>query len=74
MKKAQIKRSWIIYQPDYDHTKHEPIYVPFLKDAWNKACELGEGAEVVEIIDQVHKDYTSWTGGRSYTVETRSRN
>lgn len=75
MKKAQITRSWIVYKPDYDYKKGDlPIYVPFLKDAWNKACSLGEGAEVVERVEQVYRDGAwSSSGGRSYTVEKRRK-
>jgi len=74
MKKAQIKRSWVVYPPNYSWQNNDEFYyIPFLKDAWNKACSLGEGAEVVEQIEHVHKDYMSWTGGRSFTVEKRRK-
>ena len=72
-KKAQIKRSWIVYPPNYSWQQNDPYYyIPFLKDAWNKACSLGKGAEVVERIEQTYRDGArSSSGGRSYTVEKR---
>ncbi len=70
MRKAQIKRSWIVYPPDYCWKSGDKYYyVPFLKDAWNKACSLGIGAECCERIEQVYGDGSaSWRGGKLYVV------
>lgn len=71
MKKAQIKRSWVVYPPDY-LPGDGYFKIPFLKDAWNKACELGEGSELHE---KVHKKYRNGNGsistGTIYIVERR---
>lgn len=68
-KKAQITRSWIVYPPNYLPGAGY-FYIPFLKDAWNKACSLGEGAELVERVEQVYRD-GAWSSccGKIYTVE-----
>jgi hypothetical protein len=67
-KKAQIKRSWIVYPPNYIPGDGY-FSIPFLKNAWNKACELGEGSELYE---RVHKKYrngaASYSTGTIYTV------
>ena len=71
MKKAQIKRSWIVYKPNYDNRVDYPIYVPFLKDAWNKACSFGVGAEVWLSVDKYRRNGSSChiSGEIVYVVE-----
>ncbi len=70
MKVAQIKKSWIVYPPNY---KPGDGYfkVPFLKDAWNKACSLGVGSEVWLIKDTKRTDGSSShdSGDVVYVVE-----
>lgn len=75
MKKAQITRRWVVYPPNYNWRNNDKFYhVPFLKDACNKACSLGEGAEVCERVEQVYRDGAwSSSGGRSFTVVKRKR-
>lgn len=55
MKKHQIKIHWIVYASDY---KPGDKYweIPFLKDAWNKACSLGKGARAYRQKDVRLKD------------------
>lgn len=45
MKVAQIKKSWIVYPPNYE-PGDEYFKIPFLKDARIKALSLGVGADV----------------------------
>lgn len=72
MKKAQIKRSWIVYPPHY-RPGDGYFEVPFLKDAWNKACSLGVGAEVELIVDKTYRNGNAkWSNGNEiYVVEKR---
>lgn len=69
MKPAEVTRSWIVYPPNYV-PGHGYTEMRFLKDAWNKACSLGEGAVV---ISQIHKrnyrkGLSSWETGVWYEV------
>lgn len=69
MKKAQIKRSWVVYPPNY--TPGDGYFkIPFLKDAWNKACSLGLGAECWSSIDISRRDGSGChkTGDKIYVV------
>lgn len=74
MKVAQIKKSWIVYPPNY---KPGDGYfkVPFLKDAWNKACSLGVGAQCRLVVEHNKRErnkrgWSSYeTGGVTYIVE-----
>ena len=59
-KKAQIKRSWVVSPPNYVPGDGYMHY-NFLKDAWNKACSLGEGSECWLSIATHRRD-----GSRSY--------
>jgi len=70
-KKAQITRSWITYPPHYEpgdgYTQHR-----FLKDAWNKACSLGEGAECWEKIRKCFRDGSRHIStGKIYITEKK---
>lgn len=55
MKKAQIKRSWVVYPPNYvpGDGYHK---IRFLEKAWNKACSLGVGSALYETVEQTRKD------------------
>lgn len=69
MKVAQIKKSWIVYPPNY---KPGDGYfkVPFLKDAWNKAYSLGTGAEVWSVHRIEKRGSSSYQAGKViYIVE-----
>ena len=67
-KKAQIKRSWIVYPPNY-FPGAGYFSIPFLKNAWNKACELGEGASLFEKVDKTYRNgNTMHSTGTIYTV------
>jgi len=70
MKKAQIKRSWVVYPPDYVAGSGEFFKIPFLKDAWNKACVLGAGSVVIGEKYQInnHGDWTDTWNDISYEV------
>lgn len=68
MKKAQIKRSWVVYPPNY---KPGDGYfkIPFLKDAWNKACSLGEGSYIRLDIEKIYRNGNSrWTSGSLHYI------
>jgi hypothetical protein len=68
MKKAQIKISWIVYPPNYK-PGDSYIHVPFLRDAWNKACSMGEGASLDRLRDVKRKDGSgSWEHHPNYYV------
>lgn len=69
MKVAQIKKSWIVYPPNYE-PGDEYFKVPFLKDAWNKACSLGVGAKCKLVEEHNKRGWSSYeTGGVIYIVE-----
>lgn len=66
--RTQIKISWIVYPPNY-----EPgdgfTHVPFLKDAWNKACSLGEGASLSRLREVKRKDGSGqWSHHPNYYI------
>lgn len=62
-KAAQITRSWNVYPANYKPGDGYHHY-RFLKDAWNKACSLGIGSEVVSNLKIRHKDGGGvWTSG-----------
>ncbi len=64
-KAAQINKSWVVYGPEYKPSSGKgPFYFRFLKDAWNKALSLGEGAVTVQSLKVSKRDGSScWTGG-----------
>lgn len=64
-KAAQITKSWVVYGPNYSPSSGlGPFYFRFLKDAWNKAKSLGEGAVTVQSLKVSKRDGSSrWTGG-----------
>lgn len=66
--RTQIKISWIVYPPDYKPGDGF-MYVPFLRDAWNKACSLGVGASLSRLRDVTRKDGSaSWQHHPNYYV------
>lgn len=69
-KAAQITKSWVVYGPDYSPSSGKgPFYYRFLKDAWNKAKSLGEGAECVQSLQVRHRDGSgTWTSDVVYEV------
>lgn len=68
-RKAQKTRSWAVYGPDYQ-AGGEFIHVPFLKDAWNKACALGSGSMVIGQLYKInnHGQWTDCWNDISYEV------
>lgn len=69
MKVAQIKKSWIVYTPNYEPGDRY-FKVPFLKDAWNKACSLGVGSWCCLVVEKHKHGSSSYeTGGVTYIVE-----
>lgn len=69
MKVAQIKKSWIVYPPNYK-LGDGYFKVPFLKDAWNKACSLGAGSLCRLVVEHNKRGWSSYeTGGVTYIVE-----
>lgn len=54
MKRAQIKKSWVVYPPNY-FPGHDFFKKAFLKDARNKALSLGKGAKIVSCVDKVNR-------------------
>ncbi|WP_391560676.1 hypothetical protein [Robertmurraya sp.] len=64
-KAAQITKSWIVYGPNYSPSSGlGPFYYRFLRDAWNKAKSLGEGAECVQNLKVRNRDGSgTWTSG-----------
>lgn len=71
MKKAQIKTSWIVYPPNYKPGDGY-FLIPFLKDAWRKACSLGEGADCWQKVHKTRRDGSQcFSTGKTYTVIKR---